>query len=985
MSGVREIVEEIRRHIHARQGTSTGGSGFEGEDVVPEVQAFDEVTVDALHGLAESYAEACLNINERAYRCQELLSKGDRKKASKIARREPDLATEAREVEFRERGLWLDICEQYQFPFPDIIDMDVVDAVIDEVYGMSQALADLLQVHRRMAIGRAPLRDRLRVLRKLCKADPTREFWKEDVYAFEARRVEELAKTAERADARGDLQGLTAVRNELSSDEWLRKPRGKLARIVEKMIEPHSRKLAIKCYERLAEDLREAHGAMDEDRCRLLMGKWYEVEHTTGSGPTDELAEAVSPIEEWLNTLQEAYEEEDAFQRTCDALDRAIDDGVAEEQIEKFSADVLRFDRGMPDLLAARVNSRVEQIRSTARRKFALILTVVIAGLLLLGGGITLGVMYYTKEKELSRWQERIAEAIGKKDGPAAATLLAELDKASPALAGEPEIVDLRAKCAQLLKAEKDRVAEFGQCLAALEAGGIEKPDSKALERAGALARTAEEKDQVEDWRQKIQRDVDAKQRKQQLAIEQRMKRLEELSTAVMDVEHKGLETVGAATNACVAFAEETLKMEGVSTLQRIRIGSIRTSAIDVEKRARGRETQEKAIESSLAGVASAAQNLGSLAAALEKFGQDYPNHAMGTEFVEAATMARYWPSVLAWKAILRTSGGGSRVTSAKAIAERKKAVEDFLKRHPDSPCAGAASRYRDYLTVGAGCLEEDGLRNLDVVARLLNAELYNNIQVLQTPDAGSFYFPKTMPPRASRIDGQIISYRVEYYVNAELATREASIPAAKVPGKLQDAPQQAFAASMVRRIDGFMGSGWETYYLTLADFAASQDMDPILRALWTKRFLEQAAKCAPFCGADIKKVVSKLEDLNVEGLAWMDPYDVNARNKRPHALRVIKAVGAVGDIAKKIDAQIGELGKCLVPYEPAGVILGGRGQVRLDTDLKAGTLHVVWTDGQGEPATFRQVGTVVDGKVSGLLKDIETYPCGTPVFVRAE
>ena len=724
---------------------------------------------------------------------------------------------------------------------------------------------------------------------------------------------------------------------------------------------------------------------MDEDRCRLLMGKWYEVEHTTGSGPTDELAEAVSPIEEWLNTLQEAYEEEDAFQRTCDALDRAIDDGVAEEQIEKFSADVLRFDRGMPDLLAARVNSRVEQIRSTARRKFALILTVVIAGLLLLGGGITLGVMYYTKEKELSRWQERIAEAIEKKDGPAAAKLLAELDQANPALSHEPEIVDLRAKSGQLLKAEKDRVTEFGQCLAAVETAGIEEPDSKALERAETLARTFEEKNQVQDWREKIQRYVDAQQRKQQLVIEQRMKRLEELSAAVTDVEHKDMETVGVATKACVAFAEETLKMKGVSTLQRIRVGSIRTSAIEAEKRARGRETREKAIESSLEGIASAAQNLGSLAAALEKFGQDYPKHAMGAEFVAAAAMAEQWPGVLAWNAFLRTCEGGPRVTSAKVLAERKKAVEAFLKEHPDGPCAGAAARYRDYLTVGSDCLDEDGLRNLDVVARILNTELYNNIKVLQTTDGDSFYYPKTRPPRASSSGGHVISYRVEYYVNAELATRGASIPAGKVPGELQDAPQQAFAASMFRRIGAFKGSGWETYYLTLADSAASQDMDPILRALWTKMLLEQAAECAPFCRADIKKIVSKLEDLSLEDLAWMDPYDFDAKNKRPHALRVIKAVGAVGDIAKKVDAQIADLGKCLVPYEPAGVILGGRGQVRLGPDVKAGTLHIVWTDGQGQPATFRQIGTVVDRKVSGPAKNIETYPCGTPVFVRAE
>ena len=153
--------------------------------------------------LAVEYSRACQRVSDKAEQCRDLLRKGLRTQAVGLARKAPDLRDEFKEVDFPGQVAWLDICESRGLDVPPLLETDAIAATIDEVYMESENLEQLVKSHRRMAIGRAPLADRLRNLRAICRHDPDNENWKQDIHKYELARQEELAATAEQAGTGG--------------------------------------------------------------------------------------------------------------------------------------------------------------------------------------------------------------------------------------------------------------------------------------------------------------------------------------------------------------------------------------------------------------------------------------------------------------------------------------------------------------------------------------------------------------------------------------------------------------------------------------------------------------------------------------------------------------------------------------------------------------------------------------------------------------
>src|SRR5205823_3603265 len=84
-------------------------------------------------------------------------------------------------------------------------------AALNQAYADHQALEPLLKEHRRLALARAPLSDRLHVLRQLAQADRHGGFWVEDMRECEQAMIKDLAEAGRRAGERGDAGTLAAI------------------------------------------------------------------------------------------------------------------------------------------------------------------------------------------------------------------------------------------------------------------------------------------------------------------------------------------------------------------------------------------------------------------------------------------------------------------------------------------------------------------------------------------------------------------------------------------------------------------------------------------------------------------------------------------------------------------------------------------------------------------------------------------------------
>ncbi|MBL7133572.1 MAG: hypothetical protein ISS78_05695, partial [Phycisphaerae bacterium] len=197
-------------------------------DCINRIQALldsgGEVTRERVAELVWAYAAYCRQVGDKSRQCLDLLRQGRRAEARKFAKEAPDLEQELDLLDFPERDQWLDLCEGAGLPVRQSVDIQAARSIIQEVYGESGHMDQLLRRFRRMSLGQAPLADRLRVLRSIQRADPDHDFWEADVRAYESARLEELVGEAKEADTRGDLAEIEQILGELRGGEWLTSP-----------------------------------------------------------------------------------------------------------------------------------------------------------------------------------------------------------------------------------------------------------------------------------------------------------------------------------------------------------------------------------------------------------------------------------------------------------------------------------------------------------------------------------------------------------------------------------------------------------------------------------------------------------------------------------------------------------------------------------------------------------------------------------------
>ncbi len=170
--------------------------------------------------LAREYARACAEVNTRLANCQSLLKRGLRDEAIHAAKQAPDLVDGVESLFFFQgRADWLDRVAMYELPPSQGLDEEAF-GTLQEAFADSAPLQAPLRKHRRLALARAPLGERIGVLRQLATLDPANPVWPEDIATFEAARIEQVRHELARAKASGDATALRRLCDELSDPRW---------------------------------------------------------------------------------------------------------------------------------------------------------------------------------------------------------------------------------------------------------------------------------------------------------------------------------------------------------------------------------------------------------------------------------------------------------------------------------------------------------------------------------------------------------------------------------------------------------------------------------------------------------------------------------------------------------------------------------------------------------------------------------------------
>ena len=944
-----------------------------------------------LVGLAERYSRACEELYKKVYRCQDLLGTGQKKVASRLAKAAPDLKEEFEALDFVEIGTWLELCENLALSVPPFLDGAAISLLIDEMYNFDASATQvegLLRRHRRMALGRAPIRERLRILREILKADTNVAAWKADVKAMEAAWTEELAQMAADADQRQDLDTLERILADLKSEGWLSAPSSKFIAAIEWIVRPHrQRRVDERCRE-IAGQLRDAHGAMDEGRCRDLLDQWQQVCEETGCLPSSALAAEVQPVRSWLDDIDAENHVESTFQDACQALETAIDDLADQASLEKLAAVILRFDREMPALLAARFNSRMDEMTRTARRKFSLKLAGLIGVVLLVAGITVAAILWYNHRRAVGAWDTQVASLLSRGALDEAGSMLAKCERDAPSVYASADIQGLKSNLRQAIKTENERRSTFQALLDHVSKAGVEKPAKADLAKAESLAKTADEKRLAWEWKRKIQEYKDEQARLTQQRIAAKLqdidKLYEELKAAAQDEQYSTMSEKASSIRVAVMTA---MNVAGVTDSQRSHLEAVQKDVVERQKR------RQKAIETIIATRAEVAaiekkiDDPNGLAKAMQDFAKDRPDHPYTADFLRASAMSPYWKSAADWFAV---AGGWTQVVplqDAKLARQRMDAINAFLKADPASIHAAFAKEYRAYLAATEKAWSTEGQSLHATVRRTMASPLLNELHVLKAYPGRNYYIKdmktfKVWSAALGKSTRKPIGYVFNYIIDGALAEKQVYVKNESVVAMPKDkAPQAKYAAEARKMLGDAPGAGWETLYPRLAELTLKdKEMDPILRAILVKMFLNHATQTMPFPLEGVKLACNALDtDLD---LYWMDPRDSAANRRRPEIAAILSSIGSIKPTIEKMQQKIKELATQVNAYRAVGLFLAPADSVTIDSAISKGTLYVL-VQGTGGVVSYRKIGDIKDGRTVVDGKLLKGVPKGTPIYVK--
>ncbi len=340
---------------------------------------------DELASLAGDYMQLCNDANARLRQCAKLLRQGLRSEAIQLCDTEPNLLDLVTTLDFPERREWATLLkENSELPPPELL-IDIASE-LNEAYAANLSLDSLLKQHRRLALARAPLSERIATLRRIAKADPANPVWPEDLRIYERTRVQAIGQELAVAVRDSDVTTVEALEDEVTAPGWLEPP---VLSVVERIRQSHGRlrqDAARTELKRLEVELTAAHSEFDVERGRSLRGRWQACVMIAGVDDHDPLVEAVSPTIAWLDSQDASEQRQVAFSAAVAKLEQSLDSDVSLLALERLVHDCLRYDMPLSPVLERRVRDRMSSLTLSAMRRRRLMVVGIAVGVLVAGG-----------------------------------------------------------------------------------------------------------------------------------------------------------------------------------------------------------------------------------------------------------------------------------------------------------------------------------------------------------------------------------------------------------------------------------------------------------------------------------------------------------------------------------------------------------------------------------------------------------------------
>ncbi|MFN8708062.1 MAG: hypothetical protein ACK50J_15395, partial [Planctomyces sp.] len=440
--------------------------------LISEIEPAEEELMD----LAGRHEELVKAVSKRLVSIEKLLHKGLRSEAIELAEREPNLNDVVTALDFSEFDAWNELLVRFEMQPVQALPADLA-AELNDAYSASGSVDKLLQRFRTLSLARAPLYQRIDVLRRLAVHDADNVVWKQDLEVFETHRLSEVKKELDGAIQRSDVNQVATLDEELSSNDWnVPVPSGikKQARDAHRRLRQNSARQDL---EAVSLALSDAYADFDVRQARQCRQRFLALASVADLKSSDQLYDVVGPALDWLEEedQRESHDKESRGART--ALEAALDRRSSTEELEQLYHQATRHGQPLPQILEDRLADRLETLRVSASRKRKAIVTVVTSTSLIVIAAVGLIIREFTFRKNITTHSTQITTLLQDAGTTGliqpVADYLKRLETDQPDIAAAPELLGLKQQFEALQTAEAGRLRQLRELVATTTERGI--------------------------------------------------------------------------------------------------------------------------------------------------------------------------------------------------------------------------------------------------------------------------------------------------------------------------------------------------------------------------------------------------------------------------------------------------------------------------------------------------------------------------------
>lgn len=292
-----------------------------------------------LHG---ELTDQIRRVNKRLRECDALLAKGLRTEAIQLAEQEPPLLDLVSVLDFSELPEWNDFVAELGLSVAPELQIEIA-ADLNRAYSDDSPLEQHLRKFRLSSLARAPLRNRILLLRKIAKLDAGNPIWESDLKSYEEVRQRQIKDQIQVAVRNRDFEGLREISAELHG-KWMVSPAKQMVARVDQEIKSLQMEASRKRLAQLADDLLDAYDDKVVAWASELQAEWETVLKACGS--SDDIRgyqRQVRPVLAWLSEQKKHQEEQARFGEAVERLQRSIDSGHEVRELERRMTAVTKI------------------------------------------------------------------------------------------------------------------------------------------------------------------------------------------------------------------------------------------------------------------------------------------------------------------------------------------------------------------------------------------------------------------------------------------------------------------------------------------------------------------------------------------------------------------------------------------------------------------------------------------------------------------